>query len=147
MKTICGIIHISKLFLVTGTPHEEIMVILKKLNLLEVFNSVHGSPEDKTSIIKNLIIDQNLSGSKCIMIGDSYTDFERRRNNIDFVFRNDDNVTPDDITTDFLINNFNVLVYNMYSQIEKIKIIKINCSMDNTQLVVGCKLIVQILLR
>jgi phosphoglycolate phosphatase-like HAD superfamily hydrolase len=96
-------------YLVTGTPHEEIMVILKKLNLLEVFNSVHGSPEDKISIIKNLIIDQNLSGSKCIMIGDSYTDFEAaRRNNIDFVFRSDDNVTPDDITTDFLINNFNV---------------------------------------
>ena len=36
------------------------MVILKKLHLLEVFDSVHGSPEDKISIIKNLIIDQNL---------------------------------------------------------------------------------------
>ena len=43
------------------------------------------------------------------MIGDSYTDFEAaKRNNIDFVFRSDDNLTPDDITTDFLINNFNV---------------------------------------
>ena len=75
----------QKFIIVTGTPQKEIEYIVEKLDLMDVFVSIHGTPSEKQEIVKKYI-EQNSSGNDdLLLIGDSRTDYEAAiLNNISF---------------------------------------------------------------
>lgn len=83
-------------FICTGTPDSEIVKILKHKNLSNFFNGVYGSPNDKVSIVNNIISTNNLSLDDVFFIGDAMTDYNASvKTGIDFIgVRNDDTEFP-----------------------------------------------------
>ena len=99
--------YFQEFILVTGTPQDEIAIILEKLKLNELFLSIHGAPKEKADMVFNDIRKYGFETSDCILIGDSSTDFEAAyKNNIDFIFRGKENLSKNlnfkYITEDFL---------------------------------------------
>ena len=79
-------------FLVSATPQEELNDIIILLDLKKVFKSIYGSPMDKTTIIKKLIIKHGIENAESILIGDSKVDYvAAKNNNINFLLRADKN--------------------------------------------------------
>ena len=74
-----------QLFISTGTPLEEIKIILNKKNIRKYFKEVFGSPLNKTTHINIIMKKYNLNPSQLVFFGDSNTDLEAAENyNIDF---------------------------------------------------------------
>ena len=98
--------YIQEFILVTGTPQGEIEIILEKLNLTELFISIHGAPKEKTDMVSDDIKKYGYKTSDCILIGDSPTDFKAaHENNIDFIFRGKKNLF-DTFNSEYFIDNF-----------------------------------------
>ena len=74
--------------IVTGTPLEEINIILERLEIKNIFKAIHGSPEEKSDAVSTVIKKFNFIKSDLVLIGDSNTDYEAAiSNNIDFILR------------------------------------------------------------
>lgn len=63
-------------FVVSGTPHEEIQLIVEKRNLGSFFVEAHGSPRKKQEIVQEIAFRHSLRMKDCLFIGDATTDFE-----------------------------------------------------------------------
>jgi len=63
-------------FVVSGTPHEEMQLIIEKRNLSQYFLEVHGSPRKKQDIVQDIENRHSLRMEDCLFIGDAATDFE-----------------------------------------------------------------------
>ena len=66
-------------FVVSGTPHEEIQLIVEKRNLGSYFVEAHGSPRKKQEIVQDIASRHSLRMNDCLFIGDATTDFEAAR--------------------------------------------------------------------
>jgi phosphoglycolate phosphatase-like HAD superfamily hydrolase len=64
------------LFVVSGTPEDELQRIVSLRNLDRYFAQVCGSPRPKTEILRNILCDRRLDGRSCVFVGDGLTDFE-----------------------------------------------------------------------
>jgi len=62
-------------FVVSGTPDEEIKVIVDQRGLSKYFNEVHGSPTHKDILIRDIAKRYGLRLTECLLIGDSVTDY------------------------------------------------------------------------
>ena len=67
-------IHIP-MFVVSGTPHEEIQDIVQKRHLAHYFIEVHGSPRKKEKIIHDIIARYRFEPERSLFIGDSIGDY------------------------------------------------------------------------
>lgn len=75
-------------FLVSATPHDELVSILNSLQLNGCFRSVFGAPLSKRDAIAKVMIVFALSPTDCLMIGDARADIEAAQaNGIDFLLR------------------------------------------------------------
>ncbi|TVZ55497.1 phosphoglycolate phosphatase-like HAD superfamily hydrolase [Lutibacter sp. Hel_I_33_5] len=75
--------HIS-----TGTPSDEIEVILNRKSIRKYFKEVYGSPEKKDLHVKKIIKAYGYSNREVVFIGDALTDRDAaRNNNISFIGR------------------------------------------------------------
>ncbi len=63
-------------FVVSGTPDEEIKIIVEKRNLAPYFWEVHGSPRKKEEIVRDIAGRYGYQLKKCLFIGDAATDYE-----------------------------------------------------------------------
>lgn len=63
------------MFVVSGTPHEEIQYIVQKRNLSKYFVEVHGSPSKKERIIHDIITRHKFEPASSLFIGDSIEDY------------------------------------------------------------------------
>jgi HAD superfamily hydrolase (TIGR01549 family) len=63
-------------FVVSGTPEEEIQFIVRKKNLCDYFNEVHGSPKKKWDITNDILKRKKLNPDNCIFVGDSISDYQ-----------------------------------------------------------------------
>lgn len=78
-------------FIATGTPDDEINLILRLSGLDRYFHEVHGSSRKKSVIVKDILERYRLIPSKVLFIGDAQTDFEAaQENKIDFYLRETD---------------------------------------------------------
>ena len=78
----------QKFFIVTATPHQEILIILKELQIKELFEEVIGSPISKQVAISQLINKYSVSTDEAIMIGDSSNDYYAAiENEVQFILR------------------------------------------------------------
>ena len=68
-------------FVVSGTPDEEIKIIVNEKGLSSYFQEVHGSPRKKWEITADILFQRSLKSDKCIFIGDALSDYEAAQEN------------------------------------------------------------------
>lgn len=64
------------LFIVSGTPEEELTAIVSARGWERYFSKVHGSPRLKEEIINNILTHHALSAQNAVFIGDAMTDYD-----------------------------------------------------------------------
>jgi phosphoglycolate phosphatase-like HAD superfamily hydrolase len=78
----------QQFFIVTATPHAEIIKILKELEIINLFKHIVGSPTSKKTAINQLLIKYKIKLDYALMIGDSNSDYEAAiENKVKFVLR------------------------------------------------------------
>ena len=78
-------------FIATGTPDNEINLILNQLELRGFFHEVHGTSRKKATIVNDILERFHLTPSEVIFIGDAQTDYKAALDNgIDFFLRQTD---------------------------------------------------------
>ena len=63
------------MFVVSGTPEEELKDIVEGCGLSHHFTSVHGSPRHKAPIVNEHLELHGLDREKCLFIGDAMSDY------------------------------------------------------------------------
>jgi HAD superfamily hydrolase (TIGR01549 family) len=63
-----------KLFIASGTPEEELFLILEKRDLKKYFAEVHGSPNKKSDIINNVMKKYGFEKNEVLYVGDALSD-------------------------------------------------------------------------
>lgn len=75
-------------WIITGTPTEEIIRILKKINFLKYFKGFYGSPKKKTYWTEKIIKENKLNRNQTLFLGDTITDYEAAKfSKINFALR------------------------------------------------------------
>jgi len=64
------------LFVVSGTPEEEMRLILEKRHMVSFFKGVYGSPRSKAALITTILKDNQLLQEEAVFIGDSINDYD-----------------------------------------------------------------------
>lgn len=64
-----------KLFIVSGTPEDEIRLIVKVREMEHFFTGIYGSPKTKAELLGNILKEENLSKDEVVFIGDAMTDY------------------------------------------------------------------------
>lgn len=67
------------MFVVSGTPQEELREIIRRKSLEKYFKGVYGSPSPKSEILKYLLSKHHYPRDQCIFVGDALTDCEASR--------------------------------------------------------------------
>ncbi len=62
-------------YIISGTPHDEMVEIVSEKNLKKFFNDVMGSPKSKTDWINKLVEKKTIEIANSVFIGDATTDF------------------------------------------------------------------------
>ncbi|MBI4707956.1 MAG: HAD family hydrolase [Candidatus Omnitrophica bacterium] len=63
------------MFVVSATPQDEIIEIVKRKNLLDYFHGIYGSPEKKENLIRRILSNGYLA-KQTLFIGDSKNDYQ-----------------------------------------------------------------------
>jgi HAD superfamily hydrolase (TIGR01549 family) len=75
----------KKMYIASGSDNNELIYLCKELGIFNFFYSIHGSPEHKNNIVKNILKQNQSINKNFVLIGDSINDFEAAKaNNIDF---------------------------------------------------------------
>ena len=78
-------------WVITGTPTEEIKIILKERNWNLYFEEAYGSPEKKSHWTEYLIEKHNLKREETVFIGDASADYEAAQfSKLHFILRRTD---------------------------------------------------------
>ena len=74
--------------IVSATPQDEIIEIIKLIKISHLFTSIQGSPRSKSSAIAQELVENRCSPSEALMIGDARADYDAAiSNQVEFVFR------------------------------------------------------------
>lgn len=63
-------------YIVSGTPDEEINLIVEKKGLKEYFEEIHGSPRKKGEICREIINRKRYNPQNCLFVGDAMSDYD-----------------------------------------------------------------------
>ncbi len=63
-------------FVVSGTPQEELDLIVDRRELRAMFREVHGSPRDKPTILNDLLARYGLDKRELLFVGDGVSDYD-----------------------------------------------------------------------
>ena len=92
--------------LVTGTPQEEMEVILDRLKMEKVFTAIYGAPGKKESSVK-LELKNNYLGLDSVFVGDSYTDYDAAHvNGVPFILLDNGKLKNHGMNPDCVIRDF-----------------------------------------
>lgn len=73
-------------YIVSATPEEEINLIVEKKGLKEYFEEIHGSPQKKDEICREIINRKRYNSHNCLFIGDAISDYDAAfKNGIRFI--------------------------------------------------------------
>jgi len=74
------------LYLVSGTPQEEIAQIAEKKGFAGYFDEIWGSPAKKWDIVADILARKGHDSLKCVFLGDAMSDYEAaQKNNMRFI--------------------------------------------------------------
>lgn len=77
-----------EMFVVSGTPEEELKLIIRKRKLEHFFKGIFGSPEKKTAIVQRILSEHKIDPKKVVFVGDARTDLDAARDHhIAFIAR------------------------------------------------------------
>ena len=62
-------------FVVSGTPEDEMRLIVERKGLQSWFVEVHGSPRPKTEIVRDILDRLSYTPDRCLFIGDALADY------------------------------------------------------------------------
>lgn len=62
------------LFIASGTPEDELKYILERRQLIQFFHEIHGTPEQKVEIIKDILNRYSLKKRETVFVGDADSD-------------------------------------------------------------------------
>jgi len=92
-----------RLFVVSGTPTDELGEVIRRREMQQYFTGIWGSPNSKADNISALLQEHGLHADRCVMIGDALADYEGAiANAVPFLGRvaeNDDNLFTATTTT------------------------------------------------
>ena len=75
-------------FICSGTPQEELEMIIDRRGMRKYFSSLHGSPTNKNMIVRKILQDNAYRSGDVLYVGDALSDYEAaRENNVFFVGR------------------------------------------------------------
>ncbi len=60
---------------VSGTPQDELEIIVQRKGLAPFFQTLRGSPEGKSSIVRSILARDGHAASRCLLIGDAMSDY------------------------------------------------------------------------
>jgi phosphoglycolate phosphatase-like HAD superfamily hydrolase len=101
-------------FISTGTPTEEIEIIMENRRIASFFQEVYGSPEKKYNHVKCIIKGNDYRKEDVVFVGDALTDRDAARmNGIEFIGRY---TTTEEIKKEkYLMRNFSDLEKIIYT--------------------------------
>jgi len=98
----------SDFYVVSGTPQEELDLVIQKRHMEEYFKGVYGTPETKPVLIHNIIVNNKYRQDAVLYIGDSYSDYQAAQQaHVPFlgrVPRNSESLFPENVS---IIVDFN----------------------------------------
>jgi len=62
--------------IVSGTPHDELQVIVDRKGLRAFFASARGAPQKKHVIVEDILAATGLARERCLFVGDAMTDYD-----------------------------------------------------------------------
>ncbi len=66
----------ARMFVVSGTPEEELGRIVQARGWRDYFADVHGSPRKKDEIVRAALAEHDLEAADCLFVGDTFTDHD-----------------------------------------------------------------------
>lgn len=78
-ETLCFVknnYHIIPMYIVSGSDQTELRKLCKAHGIAKYFKRIHGSPKPKKQWVKDIITEEQLLVSNCLLVGDSVNDFE-----------------------------------------------------------------------
>ncbi|MDQ3297465.1 MAG: HAD hydrolase-like protein [Myxococcota bacterium] len=63
-------------FVASGTPHDELNLIVERRGLAPRFREVHGTPREKPEIVRDLLTRHALAPQEILFVGDGLTDYK-----------------------------------------------------------------------
>lgn len=88
-------------YIVSGTPQEEMQVVVRRKNLDHFFAEVHGSPRGKAVIIRDILQRCGYLPNQCLFIGDALADYRAARDTglsfLGIVADGGTSIFPDDV--------------------------------------------------
>lgn len=76
MSAVQGVL---KLYVISGTPEDELQRIVKARKWDPCFDEVHGSPRLKPEIVNDIVVRNNLDKERILFVGDAMTDHDAAR--------------------------------------------------------------------
>jgi phosphoglycolate phosphatase-like HAD superfamily hydrolase len=99
-------------WVITGTPTDEIIVILRELDLCKYFKNVYGSPNKKTFWTEHIIKSNKLIRDQVLFIGDAMTDYDASLySKINFTLRSAN-------YNEKMFNNINVFKFKNFKSLQ-----------------------------
>jgi HAD superfamily hydrolase (TIGR01549 family) len=62
------------LYVASGTPHDELLLIINKRGMAQYFSGTFGAPESKSQILGRIIASLGINPDEMVMVGDSMSD-------------------------------------------------------------------------
>jgi phosphoglycolate phosphatase-like HAD superfamily hydrolase len=62
--------------IVSGTPHDELQVIVDRKGLRPFFASARGAPQKKHVIVEDILATTGMARERCLFVGDAMTDYD-----------------------------------------------------------------------
>jgi phosphoglycolate phosphatase-like HAD superfamily hydrolase len=67
------------MFVVSGTPGDELQMIVSRRGLGPVFREVHGTPREKPEVLRDVMARFGMSPAELLFIGDGISDYQAAR--------------------------------------------------------------------
>lgn len=96
------------MYITSGSDQDELRYICRTLKIDHLFKSIHGSPKPKKELVRELIKREGYKLIDCVLIGDSYNDWEAAKDNgIEFIGYNNKDLLQHSVN---YIDNFDCIV-------------------------------------
>ena len=80
---------------VSGTPHDELQIIVERKGLGPFFRTARGAPEKKEAIVRDIMNTEGLISDQCLFVGDAMTDYNcAAAGDMDFLGRAEQETDP-----------------------------------------------------
>ncbi|KJU81323.1 Haloacid dehalogenase domain protein hydrolase [Candidatus Magnetobacterium bavaricum] len=75
-------------FVVSATPYDELLKIIKQRNLTDYFKGIYGAPQSKLDIVRNILLDERVKSHNALYVGDAMSDYNAaQENKVNFIAR------------------------------------------------------------